>query len=914
MFPLRYPPLLSFIAALVLSHVLRASESMDGVFAAKTSGGSIISFDHSSGQRFIEPGPGVSGASITKISGVDRALSGDAVDLPGSEKGAVELEYALPAGRVFAAFSRDGDSGDLLISHRAQSEVTPIKKIGWSLGYIPLEMNIIIPGAGGVRLTQDSPESAWSFSYPMGWEAQLVIVEGEGRGFYVWSDDSQARFKGVSIKRTQDGWVLEFSTENYAPYDGKLLCESVQWRLNEYTGDWRDAAAVYREWSSVAFGAKPLHEQKPSWVGSVRTVVYGGQDIDRLETLSRVVDAKQSLLYLHHWRAQEFDRGYPNYSEYADGIRAFVKRAHELGFRIMLHLNMKGCDVNDPLFEQLKPYQIRSSVPPFEARRYLNTRVSPPIEIAYINPASELWRKIFITRAVALVEDLNVDALHLDQNFHAFNDNNGLIDGLTMNEGVIRLHRELRDALPNVALSGEGINELTYPFMAYAQRHVYSAMKRTIDRSSLMDAHPVSSYLFLPYTRLYGWLGIPAGNEQPQAYAAWMENLRLWGVQPTPKLIRQTKQEMLNPNGFLRQNLEEVRFWQRMQVEPDMDGSWPSEVAFPWKTSQGRQVLVGADRSTNFQGHEISKTISDVTSTRLPGTIPDWLLYNDESIFGLDPSFWYPYFDEERPMGQFHISALENGFTVSDLSFESDRFGVTVVQRGGVLVDLSNLLRKAATGVRLTGGAHHSRTGAFTGLNAASVSGAAGVIRMSPPAAREMTTDFESDAVPQSIGLGEVYATFEFELPQVHQAVFRAEVGMDGRSIGGAGLSDGVEFSVIARSGALRRRVSVNHAAIIEKLPIHMDLRGFHGAVQVDLIVSPGSANNATEDRALWYLPRIEEDLSTSAGVLVVDNAPAWFESAAREAGVLSPSNDSAGSSVTIKFEMPGSIELNGSR
>ena len=44
---------------------------------------------------------------------------------------------------------------------------------------------------------------------------------------------------------------------------------------------------------------------------------------------------------------------------------------------------------------------------------------------------------------------------------------------MTMAEGNIALHRQLREALPGVALSGEGLNEVTYRHEAFAQRHAW---------------------------------------------------------------------------------------------------------------------------------------------------------------------------------------------------------------------------------------------------------------------------------------------------------------------------------------------------------------------------------------------------------------------------------------------------------
>jgi hypothetical protein len=816
-------------------------------------------------------------------------------------------------GIAMAAHVLDQE-GDMLVEQLARSIKPGVVSVGMSIGHIPLDMNIIVPGAGGVRLTRNSPEERWNFSYPMGWEAQLVIIEGKNRGFYLWAEDAGGGYKQLSVARTPLGWVLKLSGTNAAPYAKKTECRSPLWHLNVYTGDWRGPARRYREWAQANFNAAPLAARRPSWLKDVRTVTYAGQDITRLETLAEVLDPAQTMLYLHHWRFQDFDVDYPDYAHYAGGVREFIKKAHDLGFRIMLHLNAYGVDPKHPFYEKVKHAHVHESQPPYAPKNYRNTRTSPPKIIAYINPASKVWRDEFVRRAVALVGDLGVDGLHLDQNFHAHNDNNGLIDGMTYTQGVVAFHQALHDALPDIALGGEGLNEMTYRHTSYAQRHVYSVMRKTIDRSALMDAHPISSYLFQPHTRLYGWLGIAAPDEDPQVWCAWMENYRVWGAHPTPKLIRTGRSAMLRPSAFLRQSLEETQFWQAHRVEPDLDGAWPDDVLFPWKTGDGSEVRVMRDRSTwltrNGRLQEISRTVSDARSVTLPGTIAGWKLYDKEKLFGLEPEKWYPYFTDPRPLDVMHMDQIQDGFTVAGMELDEKCIRIRTMQIGGLIRDLSRMAAKAKSGIRLTGGAVANRTGAFGGLQAASFSGASGVVRMSPPAERMLTEDFESDQMPQSKGLGETFAVFKVNLPKSHKARFRASVGMDGRSIGGKGLSDGVIFTISAKGNGLSETKKIEHTAMAENLPVELDLAKFSGEIEIELSVHPGAKNNATEDRAIWHQPRVEENMDRADGVIVIANAPSWLAQSAKAAGWLEGmAND--GKDVRMSIPMPGEMELN---
>lgn len=84
-------------------------------------------------------------------------------------------------------------------------------------------------------------------------------------------------------------------------------------------------------------------------------------NLDRqlLEALVRRFDPRQTLLYLPNWRAAGYDRDYPQYDKPVPELEPFLRRAHELGFRTMLHVNYFGVDPLNPLYKEFEPYQVR---------------------------------------------------------------------------------------------------------------------------------------------------------------------------------------------------------------------------------------------------------------------------------------------------------------------------------------------------------------------------------------------------------------------------------------------------------------------------------------------------------------------------------------------------------------------------
>jgi hypothetical protein len=123
-------------------------------------------------------------------------------------------------------------SGDLIVTQACVSPSSGVWGVEWGIASVPLGMNIIVPGQSGIKLTRNM--GSWTFDYPQGWESQLVIVEGAGRGFYVWAEDALGRYKRLTVRRAAEGWRLGFATLNVAPFDPLTNCASVKWHVNVY--------------------------------------------------------------------------------------------------------------------------------------------------------------------------------------------------------------------------------------------------------------------------------------------------------------------------------------------------------------------------------------------------------------------------------------------------------------------------------------------------------------------------------------------------------------------------------------------------------------------------------------------------------------------------------------------------------
>lgn len=782
-------------------------------------------------------------------------------------------------------YSLDEMNG-LVIEQQFDSPQNGLWGIELPVAAIPLDMNVIVPARSGLKFTASTPGASQVFNYPIEWEAQMLIVEGKSGGFLLWAEDAEGIYKRLTLDRGPEGWRLGFITMPFAPFEDKSACTSVRWHLNVYQGDWRVPAKQYRDWAETAFKPVRVQDQSPAWVKDIRCCVIMRAHRDLLEPLPKLLDPAQTLLYLYDWRAAGYDRNYPDYKEVTEAFAPFLARAHELGFRVMLHVNYFGCDPKHPVYKHMEMFQCRSPWGVHEREWWTWDRAVPPIKFAYINPASKKWRDFYVARIKELCTAYPVDALHLDQTLCIYNDYQGLVDGMSMMQGNVALHEALRNALPQVALSGEGLNEVTYRFEAFAQRHVWGINHSdgTFNEGQLTAAHPISSYLMRPFVTIYGYLGM-APPADGRMYAAWCEAYRYYGVIPT---LKASLDDLNAPGGFMRQFLDEARFWQEHKVDIDVDGKWPHEVAFPFVTERGTPVTHLVERALTSRSRVISRTLKGVAWADIPGSIPEWRGYREDRLLGLDPGHWYPVFPETRDLDLLRVTSLANGHTIETVHELGELAFLRFRLASNATITLAPLLGGAACG-SLTG--VDQRFEVLGPLQA-------------PDGAQFYARDDDLHAhPPYKSAAGSAYARFTLVVPKNAMRVV-ADVALDPEAVGDA-KSDGVTFLItVQRKENIQRRGTSQDSS--EPKYLGVGLVPFRGKeVSIELSVNPGKNADPSYDWARWINPRIECDWSALTD-LSLTNTNAWRLALSGERVISLPRANDA----SLGVSLPGSIYL----
>ena len=755
-------------------------------------------------------------------------------------------------------YTRAARGGDLIVRQSGRSARAGLYGAYWALGGIADDaVEVIVPGFSGVAFTRGrAPFSSLAFSWPSGWEAGMVLLQMQKGGFLISAEDPEMRFKKLWVQHANRTFGLRFESDNHAPFDESRETASVPWRVTAYRGDWRVGAGMYRRWMAETLRPVPMERREPAWAKDIRFLAIVGLKTDVLTELAKHVVPERTLLYVPGWRRDPYDVNYPEYAG-ADAFGPFVEAAHALGYRVMPHVNYFGCDLKHPLYERYKEVQLRSPhskelqwwIPPLQREK----GGEPTIKFAYIHPGCSDWRKLLVSRFRGIVERYGVDALHLDQTLCIPNHANGRVEGLTAPEGNLLLHEELREALPQVALSGEGLDEITAVHEAFAQRHAARAVDHvygTWNEAFIECGHPISSYLLLPYTTIYGYLGMsnPANRG---TYGAWTRSYENWGVIPT--YSRPSVGQIERGPPEVRILLELASHWTRLRFRPDFESAWPADTKFSLVGDAGsstvyRRLEGGGSTcvvAADGESREMYRYVRGANRYATSGSISGWVAYDSEALFGLDPDVTYLYEANPRDLTAPHVSVLPENTVVSWARRDEAKLVLSLTERhADKWFGLVDRLPDARTGVRMNGEeVDLERGGSFRVTECR----AGGIDKESvfahPP--------WQGVPGGTAAGLGETFGEYVIALPAERPAVFAFGVALRDQV---NGRSDGTTF-----------RVLVNGEAVFEK---HwpesrwdentVDLSAYAGqTVRLQLVTTPGPDDDASFDWACWGEPRI---------------------------------------------------------
>lgn len=740
----------------------------------------------------------------------------------------------------------DESTGDLLIEQKGFSDTAGVYGIQWGCVNLDVRnLDFILPADGGQIINAMAPFTSRSFSYPFSWEVQLAILQGEQGGFFVRGADETFQFKVLHYEKYFESFALGFETENQAPFDALTSAQSVVWRLNTYTGDWRVPARQYRDWMEQTFKPWRLDEM-PVWVreiGLVVTYIDPRLDIGILDRLAEQVDPTKTLLYLNQWRRYPFDVNFPDYTAKPE-FGGFVEAAHQRGFRVMAHVNLIGVNADHPRYAEFQEFQYRNPWTGNLMGWFWDRTDIPRNRIAAINPASSEFRKYFVQQLKEVWQKYSVDAFFLDVSARVENDANGLIEGLNAGQGNVLLHKELAAAMPGVIFGGESLHEVTFFRESFAQRWKNPPQWDPTRRST---PHPISSFLFSLYTLPYGHLGLPNPDQGLQLYQEYLDAYEIWGVLPTFLLSSVAD---LEPERMRTQELLSIaRTWQQRGLKPDFESDWTPDTLFQYVGEDGeiaalRKTETGVTLALPEESLGYERVLG-VTQVKTHRNLSHWRAYNETTLLGLHPEKSYFLHDTPRDFSQVHINALPDGVSVTE-SRVTDNAALFRLEKTGISheIDLLSELHLVRTGIVHKGKELPRQRGASFHKTEVSIAG----VRKWAIDAHPPYQHIHDDNIRRNTS---TFGEWTLSLPDTSTPLYLDfDIGLREGSVG----SDGVTFIVSIQGTEIFRRLY--NAQRWEH--VRLDLTPYRKQnVTLRFSTTPGPVGNGAWDWAMWGAPEI---------------------------------------------------------
>jgi len=578
------------------------------------------------------------------------------------------LVFSGSRGQIDLTAGVDAETDEIFLRFRGSSATPGVTSVFWGLqGLNLMPGRLVIPGQAGTFFDRQSTPDRVGLDYPIHWEAQMVVYEGEAGGLLIYARDPLPHFKRLLASRETGNLDFGFEVFAVAPWKTATETPEIEWRLRAFEGDWLTGARIYKTWMRSVW---PLRnpDEEPAWVDDIRIIAtVFNPDTRILDRLAELLIPSRTLVYLVDWRRYPFDVNYPDYEPRGEA-RLFVEHAHKLGFRVMLHTNALGVSPRNPDFARVRQFQIKrpDNLTPVTWPFGLWPDNNPPPGLpsfAFISPASSAYRDLFVDHIRLAVESLAPDALHLDAGGLMLNDGNGLIEGHNTTEGLILLYWRILEEFPDLVLGSESITEALSPLNRFVQRWPADS-----------PAHPISSFLLEERILSYGFLD-QAHPEDPE-FPRFVRRYEGQGV--LPGLIIRDLEDLDDDRPGMSRLIKFARAWQEHDFVPDWEGDWTG-VAYLYRSASGDTTAAvreeGNIRWFTIDGRVLYRHVCCTAKLDAPYRIPGWPAYDSNAYYGLDAQKVYWLEENVLPTDPVHLSGLPKSIQIGERSFTTPEFG-----------------------------------------------------------------------------------------------------------------------------------------------------------------------------------------------------------------------------------------------
>ncbi len=498
----------------------------------------------------------------------------------------------------------------------------------------------------------------------------VALFQGEKSGWWIEGRDPRPGPANLLAKGNGDnvdlGLVRRFPIAKQDP-------DLYEIRIRTYKDHWEDAVDPYTNWLEKGAGFIPIAKlpKERAWVKDILTQAYvqvGNYKI--LDQLAKRVDPKKVFIGRQsEHRPYAFDVGYPDY-RLTPEAKKWVKYVRDLGYHVGVHYNSNAISTDFP--ELVDKFRPGFSVIGKDANGNDTYESLYNGKLIRVSPAFKPWREYLIAQMKDAV-DAGVDVIYLDESMTAVG--KYIVDGVDGMQGMLALMRETLEAYPHCVVENEQFNLLTAKYGKFAL-------------SQMPLGHPLSGYLFQKFVKVVpeGVMYSPTDTQLMDAFDYY--GYMLPGADPMREeswvqIIEAYHKYGLVADGRLprKQITDFTSHWSHGVVPVDNDPiPADGEKLFGLRGKNG--VTAFFEKRPNERGLVVYEPGKEpkmvgirrfgIKSFKGPGVpayfgyrqfMRDWLLYNDDTILGLNPKTSY-FFDEtiKRSPTRFHVSKVPDDF------------------------------------------------------------------------------------------------------------------------------------------------------------------------------------------------------------------------------------------------------------
>jgi len=299
------------------------------------------------------------------------------------------------------------------------------------------EAKLLFPrGPGEVKEGAWQKPFGFGGPYPQGWTTMQFFAaydEKRGTGLYVGVHDPVASRKELAANSRPEDRAVVLKFEHLAPdmsVGGNAfeLSGHVVWRL--FSGDWYDAAVIYRDWVRkesrwVPRLGKDGREDTPAWMRRLCLWAQTGGTPEHVTRTVKEFAASMGVPVGFHWYSWHeipFDNDYPHYFPAKKGFAEAVRDLQASGVYVMPYINARLWDTRDKGTEDFEFTRaaLAGATKDEQGKPYTETYGSKeadgsPVRLAAMCAASPIWQERVRGIVLSLLNDYGTQAVYMDQ-------------------------------------------------------------------------------------------------------------------------------------------------------------------------------------------------------------------------------------------------------------------------------------------------------------------------------------------------------------------------------------------------------------------------------------------------------------------------------------------------------------------